>query len=252
MTALADQINMVYDSTHEMDHITTKTKIISENGILLIDELNEKSKETTEITQKVICKVEQFKIQSEYIHKFVNNIDEIASQTNLLSLNASIEAAKVGQAGSGFAVIAKEIRSLADNTLHAADQIQKIVKELQLQTDDTIDTVKEAGSIVDSQSEALNKTNQVFYNIDEHISFIVTNLVNISEGMKEIESVKSDTLMAIESISSISQQTANSTEEVNATALVQTNSTKHLKQSVSDLGSDALKLMEAIKIFEIS
>ena len=75
----------------------------------------------------VISEINELKTQSQTISNFVKTINEIAEQTNLLSLNASIEAARAGDAGRGFAIVAEEIRKLADQTVKAAGQIHSIV-----------------------------------------------------------------------------------------------------------------------------
>lgn len=216
-----------------------------------MDELNQKSKATSEITKNVISKVQKFEIQSHNIEDFVNTINDIASQTNLLSLNASIEAARAGNAGLGFAVVAEEIRKLADQSMQAVKQIQNIVNELYLQTKDTVDTAKQAESIVDSQTVALDKTVRTFINIDEHVKNLVINLDHVSQGMKKIETAKEGTLEAIESISAVAEQTAAATQEVSTTALTQIDSVEHLRQSAFELANDAMKLEDAIKLFKI-
>ncbi|MBE5967347.1 MAG: methyl-accepting chemotaxis protein [Lachnospiraceae bacterium] len=252
MNKLSGQINQVYNNTHDIEQIAENTKVIAGEGIGMINELSDKSKATADITHNVIGKVEEFEIQSKHIANFVTIINEIASQTNLLSLNASIEAARAGDAGLGFAVVASEIRKLADQSVQAANQIQGIVKETHTKIADTVDTAKQAKNIVESQTESLNRTIVAFNNINDHVKELVNNLNNVSLGIKTIENAKEDTLVAIESISAISEQTAAASEEMNATAINQLNSVELLRQSAAALASDSKKLEEVIKIFKIS
>ncbi len=251
MASLSDQINQVYTSSNEIGQIANNTKKIASEGIVIIDELSEKAKATTNITHNVITKIQEFEMQSRAIGGFVKIINDIAAQTNLLSLNASIEAARAGEAGRGFAVVADEIRKLADQSVHAAKQIQNIVTVITEKTKDTVDTAKEAESIVESQSEALNNTIRVFVNIDEHVKNLASNLDNISEGIVKIESAKKDTMDAIQSISAVSEETAAASEEVSATAISQIDSVERLRMAAQELAADAKKLEEAIRIFKI-
>ncbi|MDF2908668.1 MAG: methyl-accepting chemotaxis sensory transducer [Herbinix sp.] len=251
MASLSDQINQVYTNTNEIGQIANNTKKIASEGIVIIDELNNKAKATTDITHNVIVKIQEFETQSQEIGGFVNTINDIAAQTNLLSLNASIEAARAGEAGRGFAVVANEIRKLADQSVHAAKQIQNIVIMITGKTKDTVDTAMEAESIVGSQSEALNKTIQVFDNINEHVNNLASNLDSISGGIMKIESAKADTMDAIQSISAVSEETAAASQEVSATAVSQIDSVERLLMAAQELEADAKKLEESISIFKI-
>jgi methyl-accepting chemotaxis protein len=251
MTGLSEQIDQVYTNTNEIEKIADNTKSIAGEGILIVDELNIKSKATADITQNVINKIQDFESQSKNIASFVSIINEIASQTNLLSLNASIEAARAGEAGRGFAVVADEIRKLADQSVDAVNQIQKIVKEITTKTKDTIDTAKEAENIVETQTLALNKTVQVFDSINGHVNELANNLNNISIGIKRIETAKEDTIDAIQDISAVSEETAASSEEVSATALNQIDSVESMRNAAIELANNAKILAEAIKAFKV-
>jgi methyl-accepting chemotaxis protein len=251
MSDLSDKINQVYESTYEIEQIAKDTKTIVGGGLVTMDELSNKSSATTDITHTVINEIEALELQSRNIANFVNVINEIASQTNLLSLNASIEAARAGDAGRGFAVVAEEIRKLADQSVNASNQINSIVSEIQNKTKVTVVSAKKAENIVGSQMEALAKTISTFNNINEHVGNLVNNLNNISEGVKGIEAAKDETLDAIRNISAVSQQTATSSEEVSATATNQISSVEYLSQSAAELAEDSKKLEEAIQMFQI-
>lgn len=251
MSNLSDQINQLYINTNKNEQIANNTKMVVSDGILIINELNEKSKDTSEITQDVIRQIQQFGAQSKKIEGFVNLINSIATQTTLLSLNASIEAARAGEAGRGFAVVAEEIRKLADKSVNAAKQIQSTVKIIAVQNKETVETAERAESIVASQAESLARTVSVFDNINKHVNDLVNNFRDILDRLQTIESVKDDTLNAIQNISAVTQQTAASSEEVSATAQNQIEAVELLQKAAILLESDAKKLEDSIKIFKI-
>lgn len=251
MTSLSDQINQVYHSTYQIEQIANNTKSITVEGISIIHELNEKTKATSDITQSIIEKIEEFETHSASIGGIVDTINMIAEQTNLLSLNASIEAARAGMAGRGFAVVADEVRKLADQSLLAAKQIHDIVKLIQMKTKETAYTARSAESIVHSQTDALRKSIMAFNNISSHVQDLVTNLNNTSLGIKKMEASKNDTLSAIESISAVAEETAAASEEMSATALNQINMVEGLRLSALELANDAEKLNDAIRTFKI-
>ncbi|MFV0342790.1 MAG: methyl-accepting chemotaxis protein [Anaerocolumna sp.] len=251
MAKLSNQINQVYDNTYEIEKIAGDTRGVVEKGIVIIDELNNKTKATADVTQIVIKDIEELEVQSRSIGNFVEMINEIASQTNLLSLNASIEAARAGDAGRGFAVVADEIRKLADQSVQAVSQIQSIVSTIQGKTKGTVVSAKQAEEIVDSQTTSLKRTIRAFEDINTYVGKLVTNLEDISHGVKSIEAAKEDTLEAISNISAVSQQTAAASEEVSATANGQISSVESLSLAALELAADAKTLEAAIKRFKI-
>lgn len=251
MGTLSDKINLVSDSTNEIDRIANNTKEIVSKGFVIIDELNQKSKETTEITGVVIEGIEELDKQSRTIEGIVAVINDISSQTNLLSLNASIEAARAGEAGRGFAVVADEIRKLADQSMSAANDIKMIVDDIKNKTKGTVISAKQAETIVGSQGVALENTIELFQNINSHVGSLAISLGKISEGVNTIEEAKGDTLEAISSISAVSEQSAAATEEVSAIASTQITSVEDMNQLAIELLNDAKKLDESVSRFKI-
>ncbi len=251
MDDLSKKIEGVTDNTNRIAEIADNTKDIVSDGLETISILKDKAKATSEVTSEVISNIQELDEASGSIAKIIGAINDIADQTSLLSLNASIEAARAGDAGRGFAVVADSIRKLAEQSLNSVNEIKGIVDRIQKQTVDTVNVAKQAEVIVASQEEALKNTVEVFQDIDNHVSGLADNLVKISDGINDMDSAKKDTLMAIESISAVAQQTASSATEVNEAASRQLEAVEKLNNESEELIHHSEDLVEAINKFII-
>lgn len=252
MSYLGERIDDVYSSTHAIESTTNKAKTITSNGLEIVDTLSESSKIASDMTQTVIEGIEKLSIHSQAIGSIIDVINDIASQTNLLSLNASIEAARAGEYGLGFSVVAEEIRSLADDSLEASKKISNIIRDIQDETKSTVVSAKQAEETHQSQAIALDNTVHSFQDISSHIENLVDDLNIISTGVKEIENAKNDTLNSIQNISAVAQQSAAASEEVNATSIEQLDAVTYLSEAADALLTDANRLNDAISIFTTS
>jgi methyl-accepting chemotaxis protein len=251
MADLADKINELYSSTHNIEQIANNTKEIVSGGMVIVDNLSLKAKDTTDVTRTVITDIESLARESAAIAGIINTINEIAAQTNLLSLNASIEAARAGQYGRGFSVVAEEIRKLADQSLTASNEIGKIIKRIEDQSKKTVNTAKYAESIVLSQEDALTSTVNAFSDINKHVENLTNNLNQIAFGVEGIEHAKEDTLRAIESISATAEETAAAAEQLSVTAEKQLEEVNKLNDVVQQLNNDAINLEESVSVFKV-
>lgn len=251
MTNLSGKIEQVHSNTSQIERIADQTKAVIQDGIIIIDELDRKSKETSGITQTVIDEIEALEKQSRSIVDFVGIINDIAEQTSLLSLNASIEAARAGEAGRGFAVVADQIRKLAEQSVNAATKVKGITGEIEGRTRSTAASAGQAEHIVRSQEETLRKAVGLFERISQYVGNLADNLEDIFREIRGIEAAKEETLDAVQSISAISQQTAAAAEEVNQTSGRQMECAGKLNYSASELAADAKVLEEAIQLFNL-
>lgn len=251
MDDLSKKIGVVSENTGKIADIADVTKSTVSDGLATIDTLQDKVKATTQVTAEVISNIEDLEKASQSIANIVGAINDIADETSLLSLNASIEAARAGDAGRGFAVVAESIRKLAEQSLNSVNEIRNIVGKIQKQTVDTVEVAKQAELIVNSQEEALKATIDVFHDIDKHVSGLAENLSQISAGIDEMEGAKKDTLAAIESISAVAEETASAVTEVNEAAGLQLEAVKKLNNESEELISRSEDLVEAINKFTI-
>ncbi len=251
MSTLAAQISVLNGNAGEIDEITENAKKIIQEGMDIINNLSDKVKGTSEITRRVIFEIEGLKEESKVISEIIVTINTIAQHTNLLSLNASIEAARAGNAGLGFAVVAEEIRKLSQQSAEAAARIGNIIKQIQKRTLDTVTTANHAEDIVAEQVKALVTTIEAFSSINTEVERLAAHMEKISKGIKEIEQAKEDTLNAMESISAVSEETAAASNELGVTAADQLKAVEVLNQAAQELSTDSKNLKKSVSIFKL-
>ncbi|MCI8410100.1 MAG: methyl-accepting chemotaxis protein [Lachnospiraceae bacterium] len=251
MDHLSKRIQNVSENTQKISDIATGTNQSIHSGMEIMEILNDKSQSTAEITNVVIEGIENLEKQSRSIGQIIGAINDIASETNLLSLNASIEAARAGAAGRGFSVVATEIRKLADQSMDSAKEIQNIVNEITNNTQYVVETAKQADNIVQEQQKAVKDTTEAFEIMQQQVRVLMNELESILAGVQEMEETRHATLTAIEEISAVSEETAASAEEVSNVVEKQLDVVEELSGNSEHLSTSADELSKAINQFII-
>lgn len=250
MDSLFTKINVVNDNTNEIGSIAASTQVAINSGLTSMDNLNAKTKSTTDITDSVIQTIKELSVHSKNIGQIVNSINDIAEETNLLSLNASIEAARAGAAGKGFSVVATQIRKLADQCLASAGKISNIVTEITETTKEAVNTAQTAEEIVDEQVEAVAATARSFQTLKQRIEKLSEYLESIQSSSKDMESSGSSTLNSMENISAILEETLASVTSVANVTDKQSEALTSLDDASSQLMVRAERLGDAISKFK--
>lgn len=251
MTGFAGQINEAYNDTRQVDDLADTTQSTVRNGKEIVNNLMNQVTSTSEITGVIIGDIKELQEQSNNIGIVIEAINEIAATTELLALNASIEAARAGSSGRGFAVIASEIRKLAEQSLNSVKEIEDMIVSIQDMTMKTSLSADRAKNMLGTQAESLNNTVELFGDVDNHMADLMNKINHIMENMQVIMVSKDNILDLIRNIAAVSEETVASYEDVESTVARQVTSVETLDGQSKDLNEQIHKLEQAIAKFTI-
>lgn len=248
---LSNELQEVNRVIERVETLVGENENMISQGMEYVQLLGERAHTTTEITSEVGSSIESLKKEYEIINSFVETITSISEQTNLLSLNASIEAARAGDAGRGFAVVAEEIRKLADDSAKAAGEIQRNVTHIMSQTESSVKNAQQAQKMVDLQGEAVEQVIKVFGDMRKQMSTLAEGLREIVTSMEKADIERSDTVQGVQNISDIIEETADRAEKVKDIAGKLLANVENLNSTADVLGDNMQELKSEISVFKI-
>ncbi len=247
---LSDDMQEVGQVVEKVEMLVQETDTMIRKGMEIIEVLGRRAQETTDITNQVGVSIEQLSQETENISVFAETITGISKQTNLLSLNASIEAARAGDAGKGFAVVAEEIRKLADDSARAAGEISHNVQHISTRTLDSVQNARQAEEMVALQGDAVQEVIQVFAGMRDRMRELVNGLKEIVASTEQADKERAETLDAVQNISQIIAETAENAEIVNQTSEKLMENVDNLSRTADALGVNMNELKTEIAIFK--
>lgn len=222
---------------------------LTEEGQQLMNSSIEQMKKINNIVKGSVEKVKNLDQQSKEISKLVGVIQSIAEQTNLLALNAAIEAARAGEHGKGFAVVASEVRKLAEQVSLSITDITGIVQNIQLESDNVVTSLEEGYSEVEKGTEDIQTTGKTFDEMHHAISEVVDKIQGVAIRLVEIDQDCGKMSNSIEDIASISEESAAGIEQTAASIQQTSTSMEEIAGSANQLATLSEELNGLLKTF---
>lgn len=251
MEEYAEKIQTANQHGSQINESSQNVLEMTKKGHELMNVSTEQMNKINSIMKFSVEKVKGLDEQTKQISSLVKVIREIADQTNLLALNAAIEAARAGEHGRGFAVVADEVRKLAEQVSHSVKDITEIVDSIQNESNSVAQGLLNGYSQVDEGAKQIKVTGQTFEDIYDAVTVMVERIQVISGNLETIASNTVEMNLSIDNIAAVSEQSAAGIEQTSASAQ-QTNSSMETISDHSELLSDlASRLNTMISRFKL-
>lgn len=237
VTEMGDALDDTSANIDTLNSSSEKMKEYNQTAKENLNDLQLLSKRTKESVLLVQNQTNLTNQSAQQIREATDLITDIASQTNLLSLNASIEAARAGENGKGFAVVASEIRTLSEQSQESAEKIISIVNDLLKNSDTSVQAMNEVTDNIRQQNDKLAETDTMFRSLNTEISEVADAIVHIREQVNALNKHKETVLDIVEGLAAVAQENAASTEETSSSMM-------ELSQIITSCDEETDKLVQ--------
>jgi methyl-accepting chemotaxis protein len=251
VTEISKGMNEAAMAIQSIADLTTTTNEKATIGTKVVSETMEQMNMVQQKVGSTAQVVNNLGKKSMEIGQIVEIITQIANQTNLLALNAAIEAARAGEHGRGFAVVADEVRKLAEQSGKSAGEIRELIGHIQLEANKAVESMNEGTSSVNQGIQKVHETGTTFKEIVHMIREVSEQSQEVSAIIEEVNASSQNMVEMMEGVAHISEQSAGNTQHVAAAAEEQNASMEEISASAEALSRMALELQEAVSKFKV-
>ena len=251
MNTYAEKVDKANENGLQIQHNSERVLALTEEGSKMMNHSSEQMEKINEIVKDSVIKMEMLDEQSQKISQLVGVIQDIAEQTNLLALNAAIEAARAGEHGKGFAVVADEVRKLAEQVSFSVSDITNIVHRIQAESKSVSESLKLSFTEVEEGTSQILNTEKTFTQISSEVNCMVENLKEVTDNLNEIVENNVEMKTSIEEIASVSEQAAAGVEQTAAATQQASGSMEEVSKSVNELAKLTDQLNELVNRFKL-
>ena len=251
MQNVGESISSIAESAAATEAEAREIEVINTEAKDNLSHLIKANKNTVTISENVVTGINEANTSIENIRKAADAITKIAGQTSMLALNASIEAARAGEAGKGFAVVASSIQSLAGESDNSAKEIQDIINEIILKSQNNVQLANEIKDAIDSEGDALVTVSESFDKVSDKIQITVDTIHNISTEIDALNQDKEKVLDEIGGLSSISEENTASCQETTASIEELRKNIEMINIQATDTDNISEELKESVAYFKL-
>ena len=251
MAVLSSSMEKVTAQTSSLLQHTDGAKNMIETARTTMNSLTEAMSSSLNISTHITTSVKELCQLSQSIEDVMKLVDSISEETNLLALNASIEAARVGEAGKGFAVVANEVRKLADQSKASTVNVRSTLATITSKMNETVSLATTSQDIIKKQEVVVEDTHHVFLDIVAVLANMTEELHMINTSIQDMEKLKTMMIAQIDDIASVTEESAATTEEVSSLATEQQTVITQLKELAISLSSNMKQLDRTIQNFKV-
>lgn len=249
--AIGEGMNDVTKSIQNVAQLTQTTTVATDKGKESIEETVTKMEDIFSSSKKTAQIVDSLELKSQEIEKIVSLITAITDQTNLLALNAAIEAARAGEHGRGFAVVADEVRKLAEQSNGAANEIQQLIASIREEISGANESMSTSLNNVQIGINIANNTKDNFLEIADLITNVAAQAQEISVVISQVNNSTQQVQQAIEGIASVADSTNDQTQTLAASTEQQNATMQEIASSSTVLTNMAEDLQSVVRQFKI-